>query len=157
MENIMASVIVEGEKIIGHPAEAALDIEPNTTVVPFSQVTTDLVVAAEYDPKDVEIEQQFQTIYDVALTAFESSRDTAEIVDPKFAARNAEVAAVYLNTALAAAKEKAMLKQHKDKIEQSAGAKTVNNTVVIADRNELLRQMFNPSLPTTTEEPTSTK
>lgn len=139
----MSSVIIEGEKIIEHPAEDAFDIEPGTTVVPFSQVTTDLTVAEEYDPKDIEIEEQFQTIYDVALTAFESSKDTSEIVDPKFSARNAEVAAVYLNTALAAAKEKALLKQHKDKIEQKSSAKTVNNTLIVqADRNELLKQMF---------------
>lgn len=150
----MASRIIEGEKIIAHPAEAAFDMEPNTTIVPYKEVTTDVVPAPEYDNKDNEIEQQLQTVYDAALTAFETSRDTAELVDPKYAARNAEVAAVYLNTALAAANAKAMMKQHKDKIEVKSTAKTVNNTLIVADRNEILKKILNnePTAPSTPEE-----
>ena len=70
--------------------------------------------------------------------------DITAMVEGKYAARNAEVAAVYLNTALNAAKEKSGQKEHKDKLsvaKQNAGKPgTVNNNLIM-DRNDLIKML----------------
>lgn len=127
--------------------EEVLDIEPGTTIVPTTEmVPTERTPCEEYDPKDDEIEEQFQEVYDVAMTAFETTSETVSSIEPKYRARNEEVAIQYLNTALAAARDKAALKQHKDKISitkfKAAGPKTVNNNLIVADRNDMLKNLL---------------
>ncbi len=134
----------EIEVVIDHPLEELFDLEAGTTLMPRTEKETDLVPAEEYDDKDNEIEGQFQEVYDAALSAFEDQVAEAELVEGKYKARNMEVGAQLLNTALAAAKEKSSLKQHKDKNAVSKGklgGKTTNNTLIVADRNEILRAM----------------
>ena len=100
-------------KQIDHPLEEVLDLEPGTTLVPaLPERSTELVVTDEYDNKDNEIEQQFQEIYDAAMDAYETQALDAEKVEPKYRARNQEVAVQYLNAALNAAKEKAGMKHY---------------------------------------------
>ena len=137
----------ENYKVISHPLEDVLDIESGTTLLPaLPERNTELVTAEQYDNKDTEIEGQFQEVYDAAMDAYEQQAKDAETVDPKYRARNQEVAVQYLNTALNAAKEKATMKQFKDKIvndrRSSKGPSTVNNNLVVADRNEILRQIM---------------
>lgn len=129
------------EKLISHPLEETFDIEENTTIVPAKQaVPTELVKLDRYDEKDVELDEQFQQVYDAAFEAFENQAEDAELIDPKYKARNAEVAVQYLNTALQAAREKSNLKQHTDKtvLAASKGPSTVNNNLVV-DRNQILK------------------
>ena len=132
---------------VEHPMEGVLDIESGTTLVEMEQRSTELVEHSEYDEKDKELEDQFQEVYDAAFDAFEAQSNEAELVEGKYKARNAEVAANFLNTALNAAKEKATLKQHKDKLNKGSpndvpgGARTVNNNIIV-DRNELLKQIL---------------
>jgi hypothetical protein len=124
---------------IEHPFEDIFDIEPGTTVLDIpDQIQTDLVVAEHYDDKDNEIEQQLQTVYDAALNAF-NFQVTAEErgSDPRNSARNLEVANQFLNTALAAVKEKADLKHHKDKSKAPTTQNITNNNLIM-DRNDLL-------------------
>jgi Lon protease-like protein len=123
--------ITETEKEVFHPLEEIFDIEESTTVVPYKEVKTDLVPHEPYDPKDGEIEEQFQELYDMALEAFENQQEESDVIDPKYRARNAEVAVQYLKTALEAAREKRQLKEHKDKIvtKQTTG-NTVNNNLI---------------------------
>lgn len=130
-----------------HVLEATFDIEPGTTIVPVVEtIPTVLTPAEEYDNKDVEIEQQFQEVYDAAMTAFEVTSETVSQIEPKYRARNEEVAVQYLNTALAAAREKAGLKGHKDKMAvtkvKASGPQTVNNNLIVADRNEILKKLI---------------
>lgn len=131
-----------------HPMEEVFDLEPNTTIVQREERETEMVASEEYDPKDVEIEEQFQEVYDAAMGAFESQCDEAEVVEGKYKARNAEVAVQFLNAALAAAKEKSGLKQHKDKQGIAQGklrggpGNTINNNLVVADRNDLLKRLL---------------
>lgn len=134
---------IEKEKTIKHPMEEVFDIEEGTTIVPYTEVSTEMVKAEEYDEKDSEIETQFQDVYDAAMTAFENQEDELDVIDPKYRARTAEVAVQFLNTALNAAKEKANIKQHKDKLgvtKQQKGSDVVNNNLIV-DRNELLKMM----------------
>lgn len=133
---------------IEHPMENIFEIEPGTTEVQRVEVVpTELVPTAEYDDKDAEIEKQFQEVYDAAMVAFETTSESIDTVEPKYRARNEEVAVQYLNTALSAANAKAALKTHKDKIavakgKLASGPSTVNNNLIVADRNDLLKKLM---------------
>jgi hypothetical protein len=141
----MNTKIEEVETIISHPMEAILDIEAGTTLLPHTQRTTELIEIEEYDKKDVEIENQFQEVYDAAMGAFDDQMEEVELVEGKYKARNGEIAVQFLNAALAAVKEKSTLKMGKDKLEVSRGKmgpKTLNQNVIVADRNDLLKEIF---------------
>ncbi len=134
------------EKAIAHPIEDVLDIESGTTMMPIVEhESTELAVTQDYDEVDREINEQFQEVYDTAMDAYETQAADIETIEPKFRARNQEVAVQYLNTALNAAKEKASIKMAKDKntVKVATGGKTVNQLgVVVADRNDVLKEMF---------------
>ena len=136
--------VTEKEKAVEHPMEEILGIESGSTMVPHKETESKaLTVPQEYDTKDHEIETELEDVRKAAYDAFETQQDTAEEVDPKYSARNAEVAAVYLRTALDAIREKSLLKQHKDKLHGGRSAsdtptKTVN---IFADRNTIMREL----------------
>jgi len=139
----MTTTTEEFDKATSHPLEEMLNIEEGTTMVPSSKRSTDMVVKAEYDEKDDEIDEQFQEVYDLALDAFEAQAQEAELVEGKYKARNGEIAAQYLNTALAAAREKSDLKQGKDKLAIAANklkpGDIGDGKKIIADFSEILR------------------
>ena len=139
----MTTTTEEFDKATSHPLEEMLNIEEGTTMVPSSKRSTDMVVKAEYDEKDDEIDEQFQEVYDLALDAFEAQAQEAELVEGKYKARNGEIAAQYLNTALAAAREKSDLKQGKDKLAIAANklkpGDVGDGKKIIADFSEILR------------------
>lgn len=105
-------------KQVEHPLEDIFELPSGTTELVVTQRHTELVPCEQFDKKDTEIEEQFQEVYDVAMSTFENAVDLIERseTDPKYVARQMEVAAQFLNTALHAAKEKAGLKQSKDRI-----------------------------------------
>ena len=131
----------ECEKNIAHPMETVLDIAECTTVVEYKEVTpTQLVVIPTYDEKDTELENQYQEIYDVAMGNVATIADEMDRVEGKYKARIGEVTATMLNVALGAVREKSVLKMHKDKmVDTTGGNHTTNNTLVVADRNEILK------------------
>lgn len=135
----MSSKITETEKNVSHPMEEIFEIEECTTIVPYKEVKTDLVPYEPFDNKDKELEEQFQNLHDRAIEAFENQQEDIEVIDPKYKARNAEVAIQYLRTALEAVQSKSLLKQHKDKINVKQKTGTVNNNVVLANRNDIIR------------------
>jgi len=96
--------------------------------------------------EDMHIDGQLENVHLTALIAFEKSARMAEEVDSKFAARNAEVAAQYLNIALNAVNSRIDAKFKRQKIKQTATAAgtphTLNQNIFVADRNELLKQIF---------------
>jgi len=131
---------------ISHPMEGVLDIEEGTTVIQqIEPRRAELVHADEFDDKDVEIEEQFQEVYDAAMGAFDQQSIDTAAIEPKYRARNQEVAAQYLNAALNAAKEKSNMKQHKDKLTvakvKAQNSGTTNNNLIVADRNEILKHL----------------
>ena len=128
----MSTKKTETEKEILHPLEQVFDIEDNTTVVPYTKIKTDLVPHEPYDNKDDELEGQLQELYDIALEAFELQQEETDVIDPKYRARNAEVAVQYLKTALEAVREKRQLKEHKDKVVTKQASGTVNNNLVVS-------------------------
>jgi len=132
-------------KVINHPLEEVLDIESGSTYYPaVPERDTKAVIPDGYDNADEEIVEQFQEVYNTAMDAYEAQASDIEAVPTQFRARNQEVAVQYLNTALAAAKEKAVIKMSKDKniVKKEAGPSTVNQSVVIADRNQVLKHVL---------------
>ena len=134
------------DKPISHPIEDILDIESGTTLFPAVQTTKkELAVTGDYDDVDQEINEQFQEVYDTAMDAYEQQAMDIETIEPKYRARNQEVAVQYLNTALAAAKEKSNIKMSKDKMvtkQATTGPQTLNQSVIVADRNDVLKEIF---------------
>ena len=136
---------IEKVKASSHKLEELFDIEEGTTMIPYKErVPVELVQCTSYDQKDTEIETQLHGIFEAAMEAYENSIEDSEGVEPKYRARSREVAAQFLNTALAAIKEKGHNKGNKDKIERASnadegGGKTTNNFFM--DRNELLKMM----------------
>ena len=96
--------------------------------------------------EDLHIDGQLEAIHDAALVAFEQQSRMSQEVDPKFSARNAEVAAQYLNIALGAVNSRVDSKFKRNKIriarEISGAPTTVNQNVIVADRNDVLRALL---------------
>ena len=150
------------------PLEALFDIEPGSTPVmqDFVQLNpstemidpeTGEVVERPIDAsaeqlrreeriEDLKIDGQLETIHSAAMQAFYQQQGMAQQVDPKFSARNSEVAAQYLNIALSATNSRAKTKYDRQKIRLAQSMKdtpsTVNNNLIVADRNELLKSLF---------------
>jgi len=136
--------LVTHEKMIAHPLEEVLDIEPNTTVVEYKEaLLAEVVEMPNYDAKDNEIEDKLEEIYSVAMAQVQIISDETDRVEGRFKARMGEVTATMLNVALGAVNSKSALKMHKDKVSGAvAGTHTTNNNLIVADRNEILRALM---------------
>lgn len=131
------------QKIINHPLEEFFDIEENTTEIVRYERTTSPREYEEYDEKDAELEENYQEVYNYAMSGFENLRDLIDTADTKFSARLAEVSVQYLNAALSAAGKKTQLKENKDKLrfrqQTGAAGKNTTNNILVLDRNEALK------------------
>lgn len=135
------------KEFIEHPAEGIFDLTPGTTVSVREESDTIAEIPKDdsYDEKDQEIEIKTQEIYDAAITAFKQQTEMAALAEPKYASRSMEVGAIFLNTALAAIKQRADVKQHKEKQRVSVVGPngTLNQTNIYMSRNEMLEQLIN--------------
>lgn len=139
--------VIKKEKIVEHPLETMFDIEPGTTTVEYNEVVpAEIEETVGYDDKDNNIEEKLEEIYSIAMVNATIATDEMERVEGKFKASVGAVSAQMLNVALGATREKSLLKQHKDKLgatARSAGTPhTVNQNLIVADRNEILRMMM---------------
>ena len=103
----------------------------------------------EKDEEDIDTDQKIDAVYDAALEAYQNQTAMVELLEPRYAARNAEVAATYLNIALQAATSKARVKNDRKRVGQfipGASNKITNNTIV-ASREEILRMITVDSEP----------
>jgi len=135
--------LAEGDTFNSDPLEGTdltnIDRDPYAAV-PASAVAKPY----EDDAEDKEINGKIDEIYGAAMEAYQNQTAFVEILEPHYAARNAEVAANYLNTALNAVSLKAKVKNEKRKVGQAGFipyANQTTNNVVVADRNQLLRMM----------------
>lgn len=140
IQDIMDSTITE---VRSHPLEEAFDITPCTTEYEVVElIVPEASQPAEYDDKDMEIERKYEEVYASAMGQYSTLADETEKVEGKYKARVGEVSATMLTIALNAAREKAQLKMHKDKLKPATtGPQTVNNNLIVADRNEILRAL----------------
>lgn len=136
-------------KNLGHPLDQVFDIErfdaPDSTpplVIEEDNIITPPKVALDDDDK--EIDRKIDTVYDSALTQFGTMTAMIEFIEPKFAARNGEVAAQFLNIALNAATARASVKASRRKSASSVNIITQNNdnsttnVSISASREEIL-------------------
>lgn len=133
------------EKTVEHPMESILDLDTGTTIVEYKEIVpVPIVQPPTYDDKDMEIEGKLEEIYNVAMGNVGAIADEMDRVEGKYKARIGEVTATMLNVALGAVREKAQLKMHKDKtpVPAAGGSHTVNNNLVVADRNEIIRMLI---------------
>ena len=97
------------------------------------------------DEDDIAIERRIDDVYEAAMTTFQQQQAYTEIVEPRYAARNAEVAANYLNIALAAANSRAKVKTDRKRANQAfvpyAQSNKTTNNLIVADRNQILKMM----------------
>lgn len=136
-------------KQIRHPLEDVFNIESGSlepTQYDIVDVQPHQQAAQPPTPKDEDdsvIDKRFDAIYDAAVQAYENQTAFTEIVDPKFAARNAEVSANFLTIALAAVNSKAKTKS--DRQRTAAAVKTpqgsTTNNILVANREEILRMI----------------
>lgn len=126
----------------GHPLEQIFGVTPNSTMRDVTEVVVeDTVEDPSYDATDLEIQGQFNEIYAEAKEAALMLAGEIELVEGKYKARTGEVMATMLNVALSAAQAKAKQKSDKDKMVGIAkkGPDTVNNNLVVASHDEILR------------------
>jgi hypothetical protein len=122
-------------------------IDPtNGEIVARSSSPEELELEKEERIEDLHIDGQLETVHTYAIIAFEKSSRMAEEVDPKFAARNAEVAAQYLTIALNAVSSRVDAKYKRAKVKITKEKKDValpnRSTVIIMDRNTLLKEIL---------------
>jgi hypothetical protein len=135
---------------ISHPLESVFDMDEGTVDIGAEYAAVEVAPAPQNGPvedhKDEDdklIEARIDDVYDQAITAFKNQTAYMEIIEPRYAARNAEVAANYLNIALAAANSRAKVKTDRKKSNQFIpfnGGKTTNN-VIVANREDVLKML----------------
>ena len=97
-----------------------------------------------YDDRDDTIEDLYTNIHDTALDTHERIMDDIDDIDPKYGARNYEVAASYLTIALNAADKRARLKEHKDKLVNKTTKASSTNIVaktITINTTDLIKQL----------------
>ncbi len=180
MSNLFDDIANAGEKPEPSPFEALFDIEPGSTapvvnmppdaftktggalvdpttgeVVEQTADATDADLDREDRLEDLKVQAQMDTIHAAAMGAFHQQQTLAQEVDPKFSARNSEVAAQFLGIALNAVTNRAKAKNDRQKLRiAKANVGTPNqvqNNLIVANRNDLLREMLkgmSPDAPT---------
>ena len=141
--------IITFEEQTDHPLESILGIEASTTMVEYQEIERKPPVEmVNYDAKDREIEDKLEDIYTAAMSQAVAIGDEMDRVEGRHKARVGEVSATMLNVALSVVREKSALKMHKDKLTSMPGGMsvgaggTVNNNIIVADRNEIMRMML---------------
>jgi hypothetical protein len=140
---------------IAHPLESVFGLEEGLTDISqdyavAEAVSNDLVAAQPEGPQpdhkdedDVLIEQRIDEVYTMAIETFQQQTAYMAVIEPRYAARNAEVAANYLNIALAAANSRSKVKTDRKRANQvfiPHAGKTTNN-LVIANREDILKMI----------------
>lgn len=96
--------------------------------------------APEKDQEDIDIDNKIDTVYTSAIETFQQQMQYAEIVEPRYAARNAEVAANYLNIALNAAGMRARVKADRKKANTFIPYAAKNqNGAVVASLDDIMK------------------
>lgn len=159
-----------------NPIEDFLDIEPGSTPVLTSAAAPTTPTSALIDPttgelverkttelttvdydkeeriEDIHVDAQLSEIHSAAMQAFYQQHTLSQQVDPKFSARNSEVAAQFLTAALSAVGTRidAKYKRQKIRLDKEKASNTtpnsVQNNIIVADRNSLIKSLFSQGL-----------
>lgn len=139
-------------KLVPHHLENLFDIEAGTTISKVQpvrhkkdpEIIEGVRAEEEVNVEDKAVSSQLETIYGYAIDAYEQQTQLISSVDARFAARNAEVAAQYLNIALSSANSRAKIRHDKLKLKSGGGAiGTVNNNLIVtASRADVLKMLM---------------
>ena len=136
-----------------NPLDDLFDIDGSDrgSVTDYEQVTEGELasLAAPPEPQekeadDIETDGRFDEVYDQAIGTFKNQMAYTEIIEPRYAARNAEVASTFLNLALQAASAKARVKNDRKRVGQFIPgiANKVTNNTVICTREQIMKMMI---------------
>ncbi len=121
---------------------------PTGELTEFKEVTEGELAAlqepqpVEKDEEDVEIDRKIDEVYTSAIETFQQQMQYAEIVEPRYAARNAEVAANYLNIALSAANSRAKVKSDRKRTQTFVPYAGRNaNGSVVASLDDIMKMI----------------
>ena len=159
----------EDENYNSHPLEKIFNIDPGSTPIfadterenfkneIINKETGELIpkkLIASKDDLDIEersedlfIDEQLDVVYNSALESYQDSSRLAKDCDPKFAARNSEVAAEFLEIALKSLNSRIDGKYKRQKISVAKSSKNVenvttnNNIILTGNRNDVLRNI----------------
>lgn len=126
------------------PLENFFNLPPSNGEVVKKEEKPAATVVDSYDEKDNSIEHIYSNVHDVAMETHDRIMDDIEDIDPKYAARNYEVAAQYLNIALNAGDKRAKLKEHKDKLVTKTGKGSTTNILaetITINTTDLIKQL----------------
>lgn len=134
-------------KKIANPLDALFDVPPaeqDDEYLPMTEGALQEIAPAtqvEKDAEDLENDRKIDQVYVAALEAFNNQTAFIEAIEPRYAARTAEVAASYLNIALSAATAKAKLKNDRAKTRSFIpyGQPGGGNGNVVASREDILK------------------
>lgn len=148
----------EEKKPLYHPLEDVFNMPHNSAPLNFedrydrvepSELIPTPVTADATEPQippdvkdddDIKTDKRYDEVYDAAMSSFNNMTAYTEIIEPRYAARNAEVALQALGLALQANSAKAKTKV--DRKRTNAAFIPFNNQGrngnIIADRNELM-------------------
>jgi len=97
------------------------------------------------------VDQSLLDLYDKALEAYEEQINNAQLVEPRFAARNMEVAKMFLDSAFDAIALRQKQIEHVDKKEMAEqkllgrnSPHLTQNNYILGDRNEILKKLVSP-------------
>jgi len=98
---------------------------------------------------DLRIDEQLTDVHNKAKAGFNHFIGSLDDVEPRYAARQGEVAAQFLNIALSSTQSRANTNYQRKKMRLASnigagGPKQVQNNLIVADRNDVLRQIFQP-------------
>lgn len=122
------------------------DMEHDGDFIPMSEGTLAEMQGQEAPPEkdeeDVEIDKKVDDVYDAAIAAFNNQTAYMEVIEPRYAARNAEVAANYLNIALNAASVRAKVKGDRKKSAQFIPfSNNKTGGAVVASREDIMKML----------------
>jgi hypothetical protein len=142
------------DKKFVNPLDELFQTAPTQSVVEYEAVTEGELAAMKEpgetpaDTKDAEdalIDSKIDAVYDAAMDAFNTQTQYTEIVEPRYAARNAEVAANFLNIALNAAATRARVKGDRKRnsafVPYAGGGQGKASNVVVASREDIMRMI----------------
>jgi hypothetical protein len=123
-----------------------MDMEEDGEYIPTTEGTLatlgDEQAPPEKDAEDIEIDEKIDTVYTAAIDAFNNQTAYMEVIEPRYAARNAEVAANYLNIALNAASVRAKVKGDRKKSAQFVPfTNNKTNGAVVASREDIMKML----------------
>ena len=105
---------------------------------------------------DLRIDEQLTDVHNKAKAGFNHFIGSMDDIEPRYQARHGEVAAQFLNIALSSTSQRANTNYQRKKMRLAknigaGGPKQVQNNLIVADRNDVLKQLFQPDFEKTVE------